>query len=190
MLEHEWFPRPLPANVELGERAWIYSSYAFTRYRSERPCGVRIGNDSGVYIGSVFDLGPEGEVRIGDYCAVSGPVFCTNGLVEIGDYAFISYEVVFADSSVALPPPARARFPHVTTRPSLPIVVGKDVWIGTRTVILGGARIGDGAIVGAGAVVDFEVPDYAIVGGNPARVVGWARPQTGEPASRQANSAP
>ena len=44
-------------------------------------------------------------------------------------------------------------------------------------MLLSGARLGKGVIVGAGAVVDFCVPDYAIVAGNPARVVGWARPE-------------
>jgi acetyltransferase-like isoleucine patch superfamily enzyme len=43
-------------------------------------------------------------------------------------------------------------------------------------VLLPGARLGDGVIVGAGAVVDFEVPPYAVVAGNPARIVSWARP--------------
>ncbi|RVV96530.1 CatB-related O-acetyltransferase [Mesobaculum littorinae] len=49
--------------------------------------------------------------------------------------------------------------------------IGHDVWIGTRATILPGARIGSGAIIGAGAVVGGEVPDYAVVAGNPARVV-------------------
>ena len=51
------------------------------------------------------------------------------------------------------------------------IEVGHDVWIGTEAMILPGARIGHGAIVGARAVVSGEVPPYAIVAGNPARVV-------------------
>jgi virginiamycin A acetyltransferase len=50
-------------------------------------------------------------------------------------------------------------------------VVGNDVWIGMEAVIMPGARIGDGAIVGARAVVSGAVPPYAIVAGNPARVV-------------------
>jgi virginiamycin A acetyltransferase len=49
--------------------------------------------------------------------------------------------------------------------------VGHDVWIGAGATILPGARIGSGAIIGAGAVVAGEVPPYAIVAGNPARIV-------------------
>jgi virginiamycin A acetyltransferase len=50
-------------------------------------------------------------------------------------------------------------------------VVGNDVWIGTEAMIMPGVRIGDGAIVAARAVVAGDVPPYAIVGGNPARVI-------------------
>ena len=51
------------------------------------------------------------------------------------------------------------------------IVVGNDVWIGQNSLILSGVKIGNGAIVGAGAVVASDVPDYAIVVGNPAQVI-------------------
>ncbi|RNF32835.1 CatB-related O-acetyltransferase [Paracoccus methylarcula] len=50
-------------------------------------------------------------------------------------------------------------------------VIGHDVWLGDGAVILPGARIGNGVIVGARAVVSGEIPDYAIVAGNPARIV-------------------
>jgi virginiamycin A acetyltransferase len=50
-------------------------------------------------------------------------------------------------------------------------VVGNDVWIGMEAVIMPGVRIGDGAIVGAKSVVTHDVPPYAIVAGNPARIV-------------------
>lgn len=50
-------------------------------------------------------------------------------------------------------------------------VVGNDVWIGARATILPGLRIGDGAVIGTGAMVAKDVPPYAIVAGNPARIV-------------------
>jgi virginiamycin A acetyltransferase len=50
-------------------------------------------------------------------------------------------------------------------------IVGNDVWIGMEALILPGSRIGDGAIIGARAVVSGEVPPYAVVVGNPGRVV-------------------
>ena len=52
-----------------------------------------------------------------------------------------------------------------------PVHIGRYVWIGTRAIILPGVSIGDGAVVGAGAVVSKDVPSCAVVVGNPARVV-------------------
>ncbi len=54
-----------------------------------------------------------------------------------------------------------------------PIVVGNDVWFGCGVIVLPGVHIGNGAVVGAGAVVTKNVPDYAIVVGNPARVLKY-----------------
>ncbi|ESY56089.1 MULTISPECIES: CatB-related O-acetyltransferase [unclassified Mesorhizobium] len=54
-----------------------------------------------------------------------------------------------------------------------PIIVGNDVWIGTRAIILAGVTIGDGAVIAAGGVVTKDVPPYAIVGGNPAKLIRY-----------------
>lgn len=53
------------------------------------------------------------------------------------------------------------------------IVIGDDVWIGTNAIICSGVTIGQGAIVAAGAIVTKDVEPYAIVGGNPAKVIKW-----------------
>ena len=50
-------------------------------------------------------------------------------------------------------------------------VIGNDVWIGRDAVIMPGVTVSDGAIIGAGAVVASDVPPYATVGGNPARLI-------------------
>ena len=56
--------------------------------------------------------------------------------------------------------------------PPTPLEIDDDVWIGARAIILPGCkRIGAHSIIGAGAVVTKDVPDYAIVGGNPAKVI-------------------
>lgn len=52
-----------------------------------------------------------------------------------------------------------------------PVVIGDDVWIGAYAVILKGVRIGKGAVVAAHSVVTKDVPEYAVVGGVPARVI-------------------
>jgi acetyltransferase-like isoleucine patch superfamily enzyme len=177
MLPHDWFPKALPSNVALGQRSWCYSSFAFLHYRSRRPRGVTVGNDTGIYHGTFFDLGPEGEVEIGNFCTLVGAIISTNARVVIGDYAFIAHDVVLADSFAARPS-IGPDLGMVGSRPEprpITIAIGENSWIGARAVLLSGARIGEGAIVGAAALVDFEVPPYTVVGGNPARVVGTAK---------------
>ena len=56
-----------------------------------------------------------------------------------------------------------------------PVIVGDDVWIGGRVTILPGVHVGKGAILGAGAVVTKDVPEYAIMGGNPAKVIRFRK---------------
>lgn len=52
-----------------------------------------------------------------------------------------------------------------------PVFIGNDVWIGGHVIILPGVNVGNGSIIGAGSVVTRDVPDYAIVGGNPAQII-------------------
>lgn len=57
------------------------------------------------------------------------------------------------------------------------IIIGNDVWIGCDVTLLGGVRIGNGAVIGAGSVVAKDIPPYAVVVGNPARIIKYRFPQ-------------
>ena len=54
-----------------------------------------------------------------------------------------------------------------------PVIIGDDVWIGARAIIMPGIVIGRGAVIGAGSVVTKNVDEYAVVAGNPARVIKY-----------------
>lgn len=174
VLDHDWYPAAVPPNVRLGRGSWLYSSFAFLHYRSRRPVGLRVGESSGIYIDTLFDLGPDAELEIGDHCTLAGPIFCTAGRVVIGDRVLMSSRVLVADHAFARPP-SDDRAPVPAEKAPVAVEIGDDAWIGTGATLLAGARIGAGAIVGAAAVVDFEVPPMAIVGGNPARVIGHSQ---------------
>lgn len=91
--------------------------------------------------------------------------FQDHGGVTIGDDCQIGHNVVFATLNHGLTPEDRK-----TTYPA-PIVLGKNVWIGSNATILQGVTIGDNAIVAAGAVVTKDVAANTIVGGVPAKFI-------------------
>lgn len=170
MLSHDWFSAPMPENVRVAASSWLYSTFAFRHYHSCRPIGLRVGERTGLYNGTFFEVGPTGEVEIGDYCTLVGAIIRTDRRVEICDHVYISHEVVLADTGCPIPPQPDALVPAESREVS--IRLGSNCWVGAKAILLSGARIGEGAVVGAGAVVDFTVPDYTIVAGCPARIVG------------------
>lgn len=58
------------------------------------------------------------------------------------------------------------------------LLIGNDVWIGDSVILMGGVRIGDGAVIAAGSVVVKDVPPYAVAGGNPVRIIKYRFPET------------
>jgi acetyltransferase-like isoleucine patch superfamily enzyme len=173
-VENDWFSHPLPSNVLVGAGSYIYSSFGFLHCNSQMPAGVRIGRHSGVYNGTFFDIGPHAEIVIGDYCALVGVIFSTDGKVSVGDYTFFAHEVVVADSDYSVPGSAvrlnsnwAARALHCC----MSLRIGSNVWIGAQSALIGSIEIGDGAIIGAGAVIREDVPPYTIWAGNPARQI-------------------
>lgn len=111
----------------------------------------------------LFDWSPE-QLVIGRFCQIAhGAVFITASANHRRDGISTYPFAIFDDG----PREGRPSLPS----PGPDTVIGDDVWIGQGATILPGARIGDGVIVGAGAVVGGETPDYAVVAGNPARIV-------------------
>lgn len=162
--EDDWFSWPLPKNVQIGANSWLYSSHAFLHYGSRLSEGVVIGNHTGIYKATFFDLGPSASVRIGNYCSIVGTIFNTNNRVIIGDYLFTAWGVTITDSAFATPQ-------HQNAISSSDIVIGDNVWVGTHAIILGGVTIGHDSVIGAASVVDIDVPPFSVVAGNPARVI-------------------
>ncbi|HEX5472960.1 MAG TPA: acyltransferase [Lacipirellulaceae bacterium] len=138
---------------------------------------MNVGNDTGLYHGTFFDLGPNAEIVIGDYCSLVGVIVATNGRLAIGDYTFMAHEVVIADGH--WPVPGNGPLCNNTLTAAIPIgnaiEIGRNVWIGAQSTIIGRVRIGDGAIIGAGSLVTQDVLPYTLCAGNPLRFVRTLR---------------
>ena len=106
------------------------------------------------------------ELRIGNYCSI-GPdcVFILGGgheMNHVSTYPFRFFSGMSANESTV----------------KGPIIIDDDVWIGFGSTILSGVHIEQGAVIAARALVNKDVPPYAIVGGVPAKIIGYRFPQS------------
>lgn len=112
---------------------------------------------------------PPAHVTIGHYVSIADRTLFLLNMDH--DYGSVANYTLYRLDSERFYHPLRQQERVIPARRQL--LIGNDVWIGAQAIILGGHRIGNGAIIGAGAVVSQDVPPYAIVGGNPARILRY-----------------
>jgi acetyltransferase-like isoleucine patch superfamily enzyme len=154
----------IAADVVLGQDVKIHHPDLVNLY------GCRIGNRT--RIGAFVEV--QRDAEIGADCKISSHSFICSG-VTIEEGVFIGHGVMFIND---LYPRAVNPDGSLQTEADwilVPTRIKRRASIGTNATILGGVTVGEGALIGAGAVVTSDVPDYAIVTGVPARVAGDAR---------------
>ncbi|HMW17541.1 MAG TPA: DapH/DapD/GlmU-related protein [Accumulibacter sp.] len=151
-------------NIRLGRKCKIHADASIDASRS---AGVVLG-DQVTLNRYAYIQGGDGGVRLGNHVEINNfSIVNGTGGVDIGDETLIgpgvriiSYQHRFVTGT-----PIRLQASE-----KKPIRIGRDCWIGANAVILAGVRIGDGAIIGASAVVTRDVPDHAIATGIPATI--------------------
>jgi acetyltransferase-like isoleucine patch superfamily enzyme len=155
---------PIKDDVQLGRNVQIFHPDSVNLY------GCIIGDDTRV--GTFVEV--QAGARIGARCKISSHSFVCEG-VTIEDEVFIGHGVMFTND----------KYPRATTQSGqlqtgdnwsvVPTRVGRRASVGSNATILCGVVIGEGATIGAGAVVTRDVPARAVVAGVPARQVGSDR---------------
>lgn len=159
---------PVAENVILGNNVRIFHPDLVNIY------GCKIGENT--TIGPFIEI--QSQVEIGSACKISSHSFLCSG-VTIENGVFIGHGVMFIND---IYPFAVNEDGSLQTAGDWELVetrIKERASIGSNATILGGVNVGKNAIVGAGAVVTKDVPDYAIVAGVPAKIIGDVR-ETGK----------
>ena len=142
-------------------------SYTVRHLFYRKVMGLRIGRSSSIAMGCFLTGFATGwSIRIGDNSAVNRRCYLDGRRgIEIGNNVNVSPEVYIVT------------FTHDPQSPTFackggPVVIDDHAWIGARAILMPGVHVGEGAVVGAGAVVTHDVAPYSIVGGAPARPIG------------------
>jgi len=143
-------------NVEIGEGTKIWH---FSHIQSGSKIGKKCVLGQNVNVGN--------NVSIGNYCKIQNNVSIYEG-VTLEDYVFCGPSMVFTN---ILDP--RCKYPQVGVEFYVRTLVKEGASIGANATIICGNTLGKHCMIGAGSVVTKNVPDYALVIGNPGRVVGW-----------------
>jgi maltose O-acetyltransferase len=134
---------------------------------------IFLNTSSNFKVHAGVDFGTGVNVQIGYNSSLNKNAWIGNDTV-IGDYVMMGPNVVILSGSHNFDkldvPMTEQGAPE-----RKPVIIGDDVWIGTRSIILPGVQVGNHVIIGAGSVVTKNVPDWAIIGGNPAKVIRYRK---------------
>ena len=166
-------------NVQLGTETVVTHPDLVNMY------GCSIGN--GTKIGPFVEI--QKNSRVGDRCKISSHTFICEG-VTIEDEVFIGHGVMFTNDPFPRACTPEGALQSETDWSVVPTRIRRGASIGSNVTIICGTTVGHFALVGAGAVVTRDVPDYAIVAGVPAKVVGDVRDREGLTSSAKGMATP
>ena len=158
-----------PGKIMLGERVAI-DDYSMLDGSGAGEKGITIGNDVIISRNCVIQ-GKTASVKIGNKADIGcNTMISSGGGIEIGNHVLIAGNCYvgggrYLNDRLDIPMMEQGVYTQG------PVVIGDDVWLGAGATVLDGVKIGKGSIVGAGALVTKDLPDYSIAVGVPAKVI-------------------
>jgi acetyltransferase-like isoleucine patch superfamily enzyme len=149
--------------LKIGE-TWPLANYNFSTLKIDEGAEFILHGDFSLRTGAFISVNKGATLEIGSGRTNTDIDITCFKSITIGKHVFISKGVIIRDSDSH----TLECNGYIETKP---IVIGDDVWIGMRAIILKGVTIGEGSVVGAGAVVTHDVPPHSMVGGVPAKVI-------------------
>lgn len=128
----------------------------------------------GVRISANVRFGAGRKIKIGDNSNLGYGCRIIGGDVILGNEVMMAPNVLIITENHETSDLSKPMMLQGQAQPR-PVKIGNDVWIGARAIILPGVEINSHSIIGAGSVVTHNVPEYAVVGGNPARVIKYRK---------------
>jgi len=165
--------------VEVGLGAIVLG---LPRIKKHPGSNISLGNDAMLFsVAFANPLGPtersflhtitaESRIDIGDGSGVSSSTIVARQLVRIGNRTFIGANCLICDNDFHSLDHRQRNTPSDAPS-SAPVILGEDVFVGTRSVILKGVEIGDRSVIGAGSVVTKSIPPDSLAAGNPAKII-------------------
>lgn len=163
------FAKHLPKSTTplIGKPAKKFRRILCSKFFSK--CGKKLNVENNAYFGNGKDT------EVGDYVGFGSNFKILNRILKIGNELMMGEDVLFLGGGHKhdqLDIPMGKQGGEDKT----PLEIKDDVWIGARVIVLPGCKkIGTGVIIGAGSVVTKDIPDYAIVGGNPAKIIRYRK---------------
>ncbi len=154
--------RWLPRSYSRGGHIWQAIRYALCRHLFSA-CGKNVNVETRAHFHSGSQISVGSNSGVGVNAQIFGKLYMGDHVMMGADVVIISHNHNFDRTDIPMDQQGFGK--------DAPVIIDNDVWIGARSVILPGVHIGAGAIIGAGSVVTKNVPEAAIVGGNPAKVI-------------------
>jgi len=154
-------------NIEIGDRVYIYRGVRINARQNN--CRIWIDNQVALERGVDISGGENCQIEIGERTFI-GPYTCIGGgNVKIGNHCLIAAQTGIIANNHIFADPAQKILDQGETREG--IVIEDDCWLGYGVKVLDGVTIGEGSVIGAGAVVTKDIPPYSVAVGVPARTI-------------------